>query len=208
MPMSDSWLMVRYQGVGIRSEVPDLAHVGAIPVDAGARADDSDDVLVAAALADRSQFAAIYERYRLPVYRYMRAQGVDEDDATEHTAETFERAFRSLGRYRPRGGGLAAWLFRIARNAHIDERRRTSRIAVLDDRAREIRATDDADLAIDLRRLVAGLPAPTRDAIALRYAAGLTAREIGEVIGKRSDAVQKVIERGLDTIREGLRDDA
>jgi RNA polymerase sigma-70 factor (ECF subfamily) len=204
--MSDSGRVLRYRSVGI-SQDRGLAPATASPVELVERADRPDEALVEAALTDHRQFAAIYERYHLPVYRYVRAQGADEDDALERTAETFERAFTNLARYRPRGGGLAAWLLRIARNAHIDERRRTARLVVLGDAPHAMPGTHDADLAIDLRRLVAGLPQPTRDAIALRYAAGLTAREIGEVIGKRPDAVQKLIERGLDTIRGGLRDD-
>ena len=52
--------------------------------------------------------------------------------------------------------------------------------------------------------LLAQLPSDTRDAIALRYAAGLTAVEIGHVLGKRPEAVQKMIGRGLSTLREAL----
>jgi RNA polymerase sigma-70 factor, ECF subfamily len=164
-----------------------------------------DDALVAAAVRDREEFAVLYERYRLPVYRYLRARGADDDLALDLTADTFERALRSLGRYRPRAGGFAAWLLRIARNARVDDRRRTARLVPLPDAGPASADQANPDLAIDLRRLVAGLPAPTREAIALRYAAGLTASEIGVVLGKRPEAVQKLIERGLETLREGLR---
>jgi RNA polymerase sigma-70 factor, ECF subfamily len=166
--------------------------------------DPDDDVLVAAAVRDREQFAVLYERYRLAVYRYLRARGADDDLALDLTADTFERALRSLGGYRPRAGGFAAWLLRIARNARIDDQRRTARLVPLPDVEPESSDRASPDLAIDLRRLVAGLPPPTRDAIALRYGAGLTASEIGAVLGKRPGAVQKLIERGLETLKEAL----
>lgn len=173
---------------------------------AEAQVPSEEDAIVAAAVADRSQFALIYQRYRLPVYRYLRARGADDEMAGDLTNVTFERALGSLSGYRPRGGGLRAWLFRIARNAWIDEHRRSGRLASIDPRDLTAAAATDQFGASELRILVAQLPPDARDAIALRYAAGLTAREIGLVLGKRPDAVQKTITRALATLREALDD--
>lgn len=167
----------------------------------------SDDVLVTASREDATEFAPLYERYRVRVYRYLRALGATDDEAIDRSALAFERALRSLHRYRPRGGGFGAWLFRIARNVHIDERRRNSRGVGLDAAGEMAAPVPDADELVTLRVLVAALPEETRQAIALRYAGGLSAREIGSVIGKRPDAVQKIIERGLASLREALHDD-
>jgi DNA-directed RNA polymerase specialized sigma24 family protein len=54
--------------------------------------------------------------------------------------------------------------------------------------------------------LVATLPPDQRDAIALRFGGGLTAREIGTVLGKREAATQKLISRGLARLREAYDD--
>jgi DNA-directed RNA polymerase specialized sigma24 family protein len=54
----------------------------------------------------------------------------------------------------------------------------------------------------DVLDLVHRLPGDLGDTLMLRYAAGLTAREIGAVVGKRESAVQKQIERGLAALRE------
>ena len=51
------------------------------------------------------------------------------------------------------------------------------------------------------------LPDVQRDALALRYAAGLTAREIGAALGKTEHATQKLISRALATLREDYRHD-
>ena len=59
-----------------------------------------------------------------------------------------------------------------------------------------------AERAAELRELVRGLPEVQRDAIALRYASGLSASEIGQVIGKSEAASQKLIQRALATLRE------
>ncbi|HEY8707049.1 MAG TPA: sigma factor-like helix-turn-helix DNA-binding protein [Burkholderiaceae bacterium] len=54
--------------------------------------------------------------------------------------------------------------------------------------------------------MVAALPDLQRDAVAMRYAAGLTAGEIGLVIGKSEEAAQKLISRAVAQLKETYRD--
>lgn len=154
-------------------------------------------------------FGALYQKHRLSVYRYLRARTRSHADALDLTAETFERAFAGLSRFRRRDGGAQAWLLRIARNAAIDAHRRkrpTVDLAGAD--AKLGRMAMEADRAhgesVDILDLVARLPNDQREALLLRYAGGLSAREIGFVIGKREGAVQKQIERGLAALREAF----
>ena len=162
---------------------------------------------------DPSGFGMLYETHRLAVYRYLRAKTANEEDALDLAADTFERAFASLGRFRRRDGGVQAWLLRIARNTAIDAHRRARR------------TTDIADADVQLGRmaleanrleerrpkivdLLGSLPESQREPLLLRYAAGLTAREIGAVLGKREGAIQKQIQRGIAALREASHDDA
>ena len=155
-------------------------------------------------------FGPLYEQYRLPVYRYLRARSRSDDDALDLTGITFEKAFAGLARFRRRDGGVQAWLFRIARNAAIDAHRRHRPTVGMEAADAQLgRAALEADRAEDERTnildLVGRLPEDQREALLLRYAGGLTAREIGLVIGKQEGAVQKQIERGLAALRETLR---
>ena len=54
--------------------------------------------------------------------------------------------------------------------------------------------------------MVAALPELQRDAVAMRYAVGLTAREIGLVIGKNEEATQKLLSRAVAQLKETYRD--
>lgn len=90
---------------------------------------DEDEAMARAASLDPAAFATIYERHRTPVYRYLRSRTTTDDEAGELCAITFERAIAAIDRFRPFGGGMIAWLLRIARNAHIDAIRRTDRRA-------------------------------------------------------------------------------
>jgi RNA polymerase sigma-70 factor (ECF subfamily) len=158
---------------------------------------------------DPSAFGQLYELHRVAVFRYLRARTRDDDDALDLAALTFERAFAGLGRFRRRDGGVQAWLLRIARNCAIDAHRRrraTADLAGARAGAHLGRAAIEADRrgdeSKDVLDLIDRLPGDLGDTLMLRYAAGLTAREIGIVIGKREAAVQKQIERGLAALRE------
>jgi len=157
-------------------------------------------------------FEAVYLRHRTAVFRYLRSRSTSDDDAAELTSVTFERAFRAHGRFRADGGGVAAWLLRIARNAAIDEARRRSRR--FEPRGEDVERTaallaERADAPLEdgvvLRALVAALPERQRDAVRLRFASGLTAREIGVVLGLSEGAAQKLLERALQALKEAYR---
>lgn len=160
-------------------------------------------------VADQTDFADVYASHRDAVFMYLRARTLDEDEALDLTATTFERAFEAIERYRASGGGMKAWLLRIARNAAIDHNRKASRLVRGPARAIAhpmAASAEDVAIAADERRrirlLVAELDGPQRDAIALRYAAGLTAREIGAVIGRSEEATQKMLSRALARLKE------
>jgi RNA polymerase sigma-70 factor (ECF subfamily) len=181
----------------------------------GMDTDDGEGAALRAA-SDPSAFAEVYVMHRDAVFRYLRARVQDEDEALDLTADTFERALGSISRYAPRGGGIRAWLFRIARNTAVDHaRRRRLRIPfwpmATDVRASENDEPESSALAAHehhrLRLLLADLPDIQRDAIALRYGAGLTAREIAVVIGKSEEATQKLMSRALRRLKETYRDE-
>ena len=182
-------------------------------IDRDAPSGERDEELAIAARSDAAAFGILYERHRLAVFRYLRTRTSSEDHAAELTAVAFERALIAMPRYRPTGGGFLAWLLRIARNAAIDAGRRSSAVPIgadLPDQSGS-NTPEDAFIASETRDILVAainrLPEVQREAIALRYAAGLTAREIGEVLGKTDQATQKLISRALETIRESYRVD-
>jgi RNA polymerase sigma-70 factor (ECF subfamily) len=183
------------------------------PTELHAHALERDDELALAARSDPVAFGVLYERHRLAVFRYLRTRAPSEEAAADLTAVAFERALGSIPKYRPRGGGVLAWLLRIARNAAIDAGRRTSTVPLLPDVADPRPSSSPEAAAIDRERhhalaaAVGRLPDVQRDALALRYAAGLTAAQIGEVLDKSDQATQKLISRALATLREEYRHD-
>jgi RNA polymerase sigma-70 factor, ECF subfamily len=175
---------------------------------------DPAEELALRARTDSEAFGELYRCHRAAVYRYLRARCRDDDLAIELTAVTFEKALRNINRYRTKGGGVLAWLLRIARNAAADDQRRNRPLLAQwqmnTDRTGREPSPEEAVIRTDERRrlrlLVADLPELQRDALALRFGAGLTARQIGVVIGKNEEATQKLISRALLRLREVARD--
>ena len=174
----------------------------------------TDDALVAAARRDPEAFGLLYERHRVAVYRYLRVRTGSDDAAADLAALTFERALAALDRFQSSGAGFPAWLLRIARNAAIDAARRRHGTHSLDAlRTWELPAApDDPEGSVvrhaeldEMRRQLRRLDEPVAEALALRYGAGLSAREIGLVIGKSEAATQKLISRALEALREACR---
>ncbi len=137
--------------------------------------------LVVAAQRDPAAFDAIYARYLTRLYRYVRAFIWNDEDAADVTQLVFLKAFEALPRYEARAAPFAVWLFRIARNTSMDARRR---------KRTQGHAPDEYP----------------RQLLALRFAAGLSATEIAEVVGKRPDAVKKRITRTLQALKEQFYD--
>jgi RNA polymerase sigma-70 factor (ECF subfamily) len=175
---------------------------------------DPAEELALRARTDVEAFGELYRRHRDAVFRFLRARCRDDQLALELTAVTFEKALGSFGRYRTEGGGVLAWLLRIGRNAAADYER-GQRPLVRQWRLDSHRPTSEpspeealvrSDERRRLRLLVADLPEVQRDALALRFGAGLTARQIGVVIGKNEEATQKLIGRALARLREVVHD--
>jgi RNA polymerase sigma-70 factor (ECF subfamily) len=180
---------------------------------ADASSTDTDEQLAVQARTNSDALAELYIRHRDAVFRYLRARCRDEDAALELTAVAFEKAMGAIGRYEPRDAGMRAWLLRIARNAATDHERRRRPLVPQwpmdsDHRSSEPGPEETVLLRDEQRRvrlLVLDLPDVQRDAIALRFAAGLTAREIGLVIGKSEEATQKLISRAVARLKEAYR---
>jgi len=150
----------------------------------------SDAVLVACALRERHRFGALYERYADRLYRYALQRCATPEEADDVVSDTMLAALETLERYDPRRGSFAAWLFTIAARRAADQHRGRARFRrALSRRRHDPPPADETSEAV-LRRAdyhavragLAQLSDADRELLLLRYAAELTAREIGEIL--------------------------
>ncbi len=143
------------------------------------------------------------------VYAYVAYRVGDGPDADDITSDVFERALRKQDQYDPRRGDPAAWLVGIARRCISDHfADRLVPVESVPDAPAPGELDVDAAHRIDLARIVATLPERDQELIALRYGADLTARQIGELLDLRANAVEVALHRALQTVRQKLEGDA
>ncbi len=138
-------------------------------------------VIRAAAAGDDAAFTTLMRSAQPHVWRFLRHLLGDEETAADVTQETFVRVHRSLGRFRHQSR-FSTWVFQIARNAAVDEQRRSGRRQRLLGAMAPSSPTPDASLGSELRAALASLSPRLREAFVLVEAFGLTYQDAAEVL--------------------------
>ncbi len=137
------------------------------------------------------------------VYAYAAYRLGDGAEAEDVTSATIERALRYRGSYDSGKGDPAAWLVGIARRT-IDERYRRQALAETVATAPERGDDSFEDRTVERLALAAAvgrLNPRERELVALRYGADLTARQIADLLGQRTNAVEVALHRALARLR-------
>ena len=167
---------------------------------------------------DDRAFEALYERYHRRIHAYVYGMVKDHQRAEDVTQEVFVSALRRM-RATERPIAFKPWIYEIAKNACIDQFRRSKR-------AEEISYDADEGLApSDYGRLVSKEPVPDaalaakqqldhmvgafgglseahHQILVLRELEGLSYREIGERMGMTRPAVESTLFRARRRLAE------
>ena len=174
--------------------------------------DETLDRLVAEAQrGDPEAFGRIFDAYVGPIHRFIASRVNRPSDAEDLTQLVFVKALEALPRYEARGIPFGGWLFRLARNAIIDQARtRRDHLSLV---AAVTRETDDAGpeamaaLRDDLERVARALIDLTddqREVIELRFFAGLSVHETADAMGRQDGTVRGLQFRALAALRRSL----
>jgi RNA polymerase sigma-70 factor, ECF subfamily len=174
--------------------------------------DETIERLVAVARGgDPEAFDALFDHYYGSVYRFVAARVGRPSDAEDLAQLVFVKALEALPRYESRGVPFGGWLFRLARNVVIDHLRTHREHATLDviaerhdegdgpDELAAIRQEMDS-VAHALRRLTP----EQREAIELRFFAGLSAREAAVTMGRQEGTIRGLQFRAIAALRREL----
>jgi RNA polymerase sigma-70 factor, ECF subfamily len=136
------------------------------------------------------------------VYAYCAYRLGHGPDAEDAAADVIERALRHRASYDARKGTPTAWLIGIARRVVSDVA--AGRLLTVEELPQEAAPERDVALRVDLARMVERLDEHDRELIALRYGADLTAKQIGELLGMTTHAVEMGLHRALGRLRSEL----
>src|SRR3954451_10352569 len=160
---------------------------------------------------DAEAFAAIFDRFHEPVYRFIASRIHRPADAEDLTQLVFVKALEALPRYESRGVPFGGWLFRLARNTvidHVRTHRETAELEQVLDRVDMDRGPDEWAMTRQelesVRVALAALTDEQREAVALRYFAGLSAKEAATAMGKQEGTVRGLQFRATAALRRNL----
>jgi len=184
---------------------------------------DEQALIARAQQGDAQALAAIVENHQRTVYNVALRMCGNPHDAEETLQETFLSAIKALPKFEGRSR-LSTWLYRIASNACLMQRRRQSAgadITSLDDGEEErdgfdppkyfvdwsVRPDDvllDGELRSVMEDAIAQLPEALRIVFIWRDLEGLSTAETAEVLGISEGAVKVRLHRARLQLRELL----
>ncbi|KKL14112.1 hypothetical protein LCGC14_2519020 [marine sediment metagenome] len=177
-----------------------------------ADADGERAVVDAARAGDEAALAELYKLYFPRVYRYILARMGNPYDAEDLTEEVFLRVLHAIERFQWREAPFSAWLFRIAHNAVISQRRKEgargrssplSEALPMDSQGPDEMVENRLALK-EIMKAAETLPEAQRRVISLRFAAGLTVAETARAMGKGEGNVKVIQHKAIAKLRDML----
>ena len=154
-------------------------------------------VVLEAQRGKAAAFETLVRAYQAPVWRLVRQLVRDETAAEDVTQEAFLRAYRFLPRYKG-DSRFSTWLLCVARNCAMDELRRFERRQKLVERlrARPQQPAFDQGLPLEVRDVLASLPAELREPIVLIDMLGVSYAEVSVILKTPVGTIKSRVHRG------------
>lgn len=173
------------------------------------------ELLDAARNGDKAALEALLERHQAQVYRFGMKMCRDPEDAQDVVQETLLAMARGVRDFRG-ASSISTWLYTVARSFCIKKRRRSKfapEKTSLEATASDGDAIRDPDRTPDevvsgkqveaaLEQAIHALEPMYREVLVLRDVEGLSAPEVGEVLGITVQAVKSRLHRARVAVRD------
>jgi RNA polymerase sigma-70 factor (ECF subfamily) len=154
-------------------------------------------------------FDELLERYQNEIFRYSMQLTRNSADADDLYQETMLKAYRAFGRLGP-DSNYRAWLYRIATNTFLSQKRKDKRERpldpVLDDHLAvtnpdQPASLDARDLLVEVEQFVQNLPEKQRVALILRKYHELDYANIAATLNSSEEAARANVYEALRKLR-------
>lgn len=159
-------------------------------------------------------YEKLYNSYYLQVYSYVMTIVKSRSVAEEVTQNTFFKAMTARRSYEGKASELT-WLCSIAKNLAIDECRKNSKFAELDEDTPEMSEgmadtvedkVEDQDTALRIHLVLHELQEPYKEVFQLRVFGELPFSQIGMIFGKSENWARVTYHRARLKIKERMDD--
>jgi RNA polymerase sigma-70 factor, ECF subfamily len=164
----------------------------------------AEELAVRAREGSRVSFDELVTRYRPRLVAFLARRLADAADAEDVAQETFLRAYDRLAQYDP-SRPFATWLFTIGKNAAANHAIARGRRDARDSRPADTAIEDGAGASDLWPRARAILSPDAYRMLWLRYAQGLTVREIAAELDRSSVAVKVMLFRARRRLLQEIR---
>ena len=163
---------------------------------------------------DQSAFLDLYERYRVPVFRFAYRLLGSVETAEDVTHDCFLSLIRSPTNFHPDRASLKTYLLAAARNLAMKYFRNSAREGSLEELSEEprlspkqepLRRVLDHELTQIVQKAVLSLPALQREALVLFEYEDLSLSEIAAITESDVGAVKARLHRAREGLRRMLR---
>ncbi len=174
---------------------------------------DHDDILLAAiAKSDERAFRELVERHADRAYGLAVRILRNAADAEDVVQDSLVKVWTNRGTWQSGKARFSTWLYRVITNRCIDlcRRPRTSDLEaapeIVDDADDAVTSIHAGEVNLLLERAMGRLPGQQRIALILSYSDDLSNPEIAEIMETTVSAVESLLKRGRQQLRQILMD--
>jgi RNA polymerase sigma-70 factor (ECF subfamily) len=165
-----------------------------------------EELVIALRRGELEAFESLYDRYHRRLFGYVRRM-VPEQRAEDLFQDVFF-AVLSDKTFDPGRGRFSAWLFTVARNRCLAERRTELRREAKAHLIEDVPVTLDPEAQVGqetrVRRAMAGLTEAQRQLLVLKQVSELTYREIAAVLGVAEGTIKSRVHAATHAFRRAL----
>lgn len=161
---------------------------------------------------DLQKLGLLFERYKNILFAYFFKLSKDQVMAEDLVQMVFIRVIKYKHAYRG-DGSFKTWIFHIARNIHVDNWRKESKLGFkVSTTEIEVRGDEDKEAEVKainlqiLEQALALLPSDQRELIVLGKLKGMKYREIGELLNITESNVKIKAFRALKALKEKFKE--
>jgi RNA polymerase sigma-70 factor, ECF subfamily len=168
-----------------------------------------EEIIIRKAQQDPQAFRAVYERYYVPIFRFILQRVGDKEITADLTSQVFLKSLQKLHQFTFRGFPFSSWIYRIAANECNDFFRKSkrSRMVVLEEKHAELLYEEMFgnevlnELKAKLPLILERLDSLEIQFIELRFLEDRPFKEVAEIIGVSENYAKVKTYRILDKMK-------